>query len=77
MGPQSMVGKIWVKVEEGRMVEGAGPRYVAGGSFTPAAVVVSRWSEAWRQSPGVSGSYQLRPRVGSYRGRGWGRYRRG
>ena len=52
-------------------------RFVAGGSSTSAAVGVSRRSEAWRQSPGVSGGYQLRPRVGGYRGRGFGGFGRG
>ena len=49
-------------------------RLVAGGGSTPAAVGVSQRSEAWRQSPGVSGGYQLRPRVGSFRGTWKGGY---
>ena len=53
------------------------PMLVVGGGFTPAAIRVSRRPDAWRQSPGTSGVYQLRPRVGGYRGRGFGGYRRG
>ena len=52
-------------------------RLVAGGGSTPAAVGVSRRPDAWRQSPGASGGYQLRPGVGGYRSRGWGGYGRG
>ena len=59
------------------MFKNADPRLVAGGRPTPAAVGVSQRSDAWRQSPGASGGYQLRPRVGyrcmGYGGRGRGR----
>ena len=53
------------------------PRLVAGGGSTPAAVGISRWPDAWRQSPGVSEGYQLRLGVGGFRGRGYGGYGRG
>ena len=53
------------------------PRLVAGGDSTPAAVGVSRRPEAWRQSPGASGGYQLRLGVGGYRGSVFGGYGRG
>ena len=54
------------------MFKNANPRLVAGGGSMPAAVGVSQRFDAWRQSPGVSGGYQLRPRVGEYGYRGWG-----
>ena len=40
------------------------PELVAGGDSTLAAVGVSQRSDAERQSQGVSGGCQLRPRVG-------------
>ena len=63
LGPRAECGGLLRRLGKESVFKDADPRYVAGGSSTPAAVGVSRRSEAWRQSPGVSGGYQLRPRV--------------
>ena len=77
LGPRAECGGLLRRVGRESVFRDADPRYVAGGGCTHAAVGVSRQSEAWRQSPGASGGYQLRPRVGygslGYRGRGRGR----
>ena len=77
LGPRAECGGLLRRVGKESVFKDADPRLVAGGGSTPAAVGVSRPSEAWRQSPGVSGGYQLRPRVGGFRGRGYGGYGRG
>ena len=76
LGPRAECGGLLRRVGKESVFKDADPRLVAGGGSTPAAVGVSRRSEAWRQSPGASGSYQLRPRVG-YRGMGYGDRGRG
>ena len=77
LGPRALCGGLLRRVGKESVFKDADPGLVAGGGSTPAAVGVSRRSEAWRQSPGASGSYQLRPRVGyrsvGYGGRGRGR----
>ena len=77
LGPRAVCGGLLRRVGKESVFAGADQRLVAGGDSTPTAVGVSRRSEAWRQSPGVSGGYQLRPRVGyerwGYGGRGRGR----
>ena len=72
LGPRAIFGGLLRRVGKESMFKNANPRLVAGSSSTPAAVGVSQRSDAWRQSPGASGGYQLRPRVGGfgYRGRG-------
>ena len=77
LGPRVECGGLLRVLGKESVFKDADPRYVAGGSSTPAAVGVSRRSEAWRQSPGARGGYQLRPRVGGFRGRGFGGYGRG
>ena len=77
LGPRAECGGFLRRVGRESVFKDADPRYVAGGSSTPAAVGVSQRSDAWGQSPGASGGYQLRPRVGyngwGYGGRGRGR----
>ena len=77
LGPRAKCGELLRVLGKESVFKDADPRLVAGGGSTPAAVGVSRRSEAWRQSPGVSGGYQLRPRVGRFRGRGFGGFGRG
>ena len=77
LGPKAECGGLLRRLGKELVFKDADPRFIAGGGSTPTAVGVSRRSEAWRQSPGVSGGYQLRPRVGGYRGRGLGGYGRG
>ena len=77
LGPRAECGGLLRRLGKESVFRDTDPRLVAGSSSTPAAVGVSRQSEAWRQSPGVSGGYQLRLRVGGYRGRGIGDYGRG
>ena len=77
LGPRAECGGLLRVVGRESVFRDADPRLVAGGGPTPAAVGVSQRSDAWRQSPGASGGYQLRPRVGygwmGYGGRGRGR----
>ena len=77
LGPRAECGGLLRRVGRESVFRDADPRLVAGGNSTPAAVGVSRRTDAWRQSPGASGGYQLRPRVGygylGYGGRGRGR----
>ena len=77
LGPRAECGGLLRRVGKESVFKDADPRLVAGGGSTPAAVGVSRRSEAWRQSPGASGGYQLRPRVGGFRGGGYGGFGRG
>ena len=77
LGPRAEYGGLLRRIGKELVFKDADPSFVAGGGSTPAAVAVSRRSEAWRQSPGASGGYQLRPRVGGFRGRGYGGYGRG
>ena len=78
LGPRAECGGLLRRVGKESVFKDADPRIVAGGGHTPAAVGVSQRSDAWRQSPGASGGYQLRPRVGyrelGYGGRGRGRW---
>ena len=76
LGPRAKCGGLLRRVGKESVFKDADPRLVAGGGSTPAAVGVSRRSDAWRQSPGASGGYQLRPGVG-YRGMGYGGRGRG
>ena len=78
LGPRAECGGLLRRVGRESVFRDADPRFVAGGGPTHAAVVgISRRSEAWRQSPGACGGYQLRPRVGEWNvgrgGRGRGR----
>ena len=77
LGPRAECGGLLRRVGKESVFKDADPRLVASGGSVPAAVGVSRRSEAWCQSPGASGGYQLRPRVGyrsvDYGGRGRGR----
>jgi len=73
LGPRAICGGLMREVGRESVFKDADPRLVAGGgSSSSAAVGLSRWSDARRQSPGEGGGYQLRPRVGGYgyRGRG-------
>ena len=71
LGPRAICGGLLRRVGKESVFKDANPGVVAGGDSKPAAVGVFQRSEAWRQSPGASGGYQLRPRVGGfgYRGR--------
>ena len=76
LGPRAECGGLLRRVGKESVFRDADPRFVAGGNCTHAIVGVSRQSDAWRQSPGASRGYQLRPRGGRgnvYRGRGRGR----
>ena len=72
LGPRAICGGLLRRVGKESVFKDADPRLVAGENSTPAAVGVSQQSEAWRQRPGASGGFQLRPRVGGfgYRDRG-------
>ena len=70
LGPRAICGGILRRVGKESVFKDADPRLVAGGGPKPAAVGVSQRSDAWRQRPGASGGYQLRPRFG-YEGLGW------
>ena len=76
LGPRAECGGLLRVVGKESVFRDADPRYVAGGCPSHATVGVSQRSDAWRQSPGASGGYQLRPRVG-YRGIGYGGRGRG
>ena len=71
LGPRDECGGLLRRVGVESVFRETSPGYVARSNFTPAAVGVSRQSEARRQGPEVSGGYQLRPGVGCYRGQGW------
>ena len=77
LDPRAVCGGLWRRVGKESVFADADLRLVAGGCPTPAAVGVSQQLDAWRQSPGVSWGYQLRPRFGRYSIRGYGRYGRG
>ena len=77
LGPRAECGGLLRRLGRESVFKDADPLLVAGGGSTPAAVGVSRRPDAWRQTPGASGGYQLRPRVGGFRGRGWGGCGRG
>lgn len=77
LGPKAICGGLMRMVGKKSVFKDANPRLVTGGSSPPVAVRVSRRLEALPQRPGVSGGYQLRPRVGGYRGRGCLGYSRG
>jgi len=77
VGPRIRYGGLMRRVEEvGRVVK-ADPRCAAGGNSGHALTGVSRGTDAWRQSPGGSGGYQLRPRIGGSTFRGYGGRGRG
>jgi len=65
------------RVEEVDRVERAGPGFAAGRNSNHALSGVSGGTDAWRQSPGGSGGYGLRPWIGGsfqgFGGRGRGR----
>ena len=78
VGSRIKYGSLLRKVGEMKGFEEAGPRFAAGGNSNHALSGVSGGTDAWRQSPGGSGGYQLRPRIdgSTYRdfgGRGRGR----
>ena len=77
LGPRAVCGGLLRRVEKELVFADADLRLVVRGCPTPAAVGVSQQSGAWRKSAGVSGGYQLRPRFGGYRIRGYGEYGRG
>ena len=70
VGPRIRYGGLMKVVGGGEIFEEAGPRYAAGGNSDHALSGVSGGTDAWRQSPGGSGGYQLRPRIGGSVGRG-------
>jgi len=80
VGPRIRYGGLMRKVEEVAKGKKAGPRFAAGGNSNHALGGVSGGTDAWRQSPGGSGGYALRPRFGGSvrgfgsRGRGRGGY---
>ena len=80
VGPRIRYGGLMRRVEEVGGFEKAGPRFAAGGDSNHALSGVFGGTDAWRQSPGGSGGYALRPRVGGSlrgygsRGRGRGVY---
>jgi len=80
VGPRIRYGGLMRKVEEVSGDRKVGPRFAAGGNSNHALSGVSGGTDAWRQSPGGSGGYALRPRVGGSlrgygsRGRGRGVY---
>jgi len=77
VGPRIRYGGL-LKVVGGEKVFGkADPRCAAGGSSDHALSGVSGGTDAWRQSPGGSGGYQLRPRIGGSAYRGFGGRGRG
>ena len=53
LGLRAECGGLLRRVGKESVFKDADPRLVAGGGSAPAAVGVSRRSEAWRQSPGV------------------------
>ena len=76
LGPRAIWEWLLRRIGKESVFKDADPRLVADGGSTSAAVGVSQRSEAWRQRPGASGGYQLRPRVGGY-GIGYGGRERG
>jgi len=77
VGPRIRYGGLMRRVEEVDRVVRADPRCAAGGNSDHALSGVSGGTEAWRQSPGGSGGYQLRPRIGGSAYRGFGGRGRG
>ena len=76
-GPMAVFGGFLRRLGKELVFADTDPRLVAGGGPMPAAVGIFRRLEAWRQSPGVSGGHQLRPRVAEFRKRGYGGFGRG
>ena len=77
VGPRIRYGGLVRRVEEVGRFKRADPRCAAGGSSDHALSGVSGGTDAWRQSPGGSGGYQLRPRIGGSTYRGFGGRGRG
>jgi len=77
VGPRIRYGGLMRRVEEVGGFEKAGPRFAAGGDSNHALSGVFGGTDAWRQSPGGSGGYQLRPRIGGSMYRGFGGRGRG
>ena len=79
LGPRALCGASGLlrRVGKESVFKNADPRLVASGDSTPAAVGVSQELDARRQTPGASGDYQLKPRVGGYGYRARGFYGRG
>jgi len=78
LGPRAICGGLMRVFGRESVFVGTDPRRIAGGeSSTSAAVGLSWWPDARRQSPGEGGDYQPRPRVGGYGYRGRGVYGRG
>jgi len=78
VGPRIRYGGLMKVVGGGRIFGEASPRCAAGGNSNHALSGVFGGTDAWRQSPGGSGDYQLRPRIGGslyggFGGRGRGR----
>jgi len=77
VGPRIRYGGLMRRVEEVGGFKKADPRCAAGGNSDHALSGVSGGTDAWRQSPGGSGGYQLRPRIGGNTYRGFGGRGRG
>jgi len=77
VGPRIRYGGLMKVVGGGKIFEEADPRRAAGGNSDHALSGVSGGTDAWRQSPGGSGGYQLRPRIGGSTYRGFGGRGRG
>jgi len=77
VGPRIRYGGLLKVVGGGKVFEKAGPRCAASGNSDHALSGVSGGTDAWRQSPGGSGGYQLRPRIGGSTYRGFGGRGRG
>jgi len=78
LGPRAECGGLLRRVGRESVVAEANPRFVDGGNPRHGFSRVSGRTDAWRQSPGASGGYGLRQRVGGslirgYGGRGRGR----
>ena len=77
LGPRAECGGLLRRVGRESVFAEADPRLVAGGNSNHALSGVSRGMDAWPQSPGGSGGYRLRPRVGGIVYRGYGDRGRG
>jgi len=77
VGPRARYRSLMRKVKGVLEVKEAGPRFAAGRDSNHALSGVSGGTDAWRQSPGGSGGYGLRPRIGGNVYRGFGGRGRG
>jgi len=67
LGPRAICSGLMRVVGKESVFKDADPRLVASGSSSSSAAVgLSRWPDARRQSPGEERGYQLRPRVSGY-----------